>query len=93
MKSLFYMRTAEEFERYRRIKVSILAYAYEILNKPVAFDHEFDDLCQKIDLSIDTDRPDLDKWFREEFSPHTGMWIHKHPELEGIKKRHDQFYI
>lgn len=48
-------------------------------------DHIFDREACLVDLSIDTGRPDLDNWFRANFSPDTGMWIRNHPELGKIK--------
>lgn len=60
------------------------AYAYEIMNKPIMTDSEFDTLNRSIDLSIATRRPDLDKWFKENWSSNTGAWIWKHPDLERI---------
>jgi hypothetical protein len=49
-------------------------------------DSEFDELAKSIDLSVDTRRPDLDKWFRKNFDPFTGMWIHGHPERQRIEQ-------
>ena len=49
-------------------------------------DEMFDMVCREIDLSIPTDRPDLDEWFKANFDPSTGLWIHKHPELERLKE-------
>lgn len=68
-----------------RIKLAKAAYAYEILNNPIMSDDEFDKLALEVDLSIDTRRPDLDEFFRKEFSSSTGMWIYKHPDLNRIK--------
>jgi hypothetical protein len=67
-------------ETKNRIKVAVAAYAYEVLNQPIITDGEFDALAKKIDLSVNTRRPDLDKWFRENFSPSTGMWVLNHPD-------------
>jgi len=67
-------------ETKNRIKVAVAAYAYEVLNQPIITDDEFDALAKKIDLSVNTRRPDLDKWFRENFSPSTGMWVLNHPD-------------
>lgn len=68
-----------------RIKVALAAAAYEIYDDPIITDAEFDKLAREIDLTIETDRPDLDKWFKDNFSSSTGMWIYKHPELNRIK--------
>lgn len=74
-----------EIETKRRIKVCIAAYAYEFLNESLISDAEFDSECKLIDLSIDTNSPDLDAWFRAEFHPDTGQWVHKHPELRKLR--------
>ena len=72
-------------ETRKRIRVALAAYAYEINSNPIMNDGEFDELAKSIDLSIDTRRPDLDKWFRENFQSHTGSWIHSHPEKEKLE--------
>jgi hypothetical protein len=59
------------------------------MGQPIMTDAEFDTLAKQIDLSINTRRPELDKWFRENFESHTGMWIHTHPE----KRRLDRLVI
>lgn len=78
------MKYSEEIDIQTRIRVklTVAAYAYEILGESIMTDAEFDKLARKVDLSVDTRRPDLDEFFRKEFSPSTGMWIHKHPDLE-----------
>lgn len=68
----------------RRIRLSIAAYVYECFGEEIMSDSEFDNLALKVDLSIDTNRPDLDVWFRKEFSPYTGQWIHNHPDKARI---------
>jgi hypothetical protein len=75
-----------------RIKVALYAYTYEFESVPLVSDGEFDDLCSKINLEVSTRRPDLDKWFRDNFEPHTGQWIHKHPELEKLKHIYEEYY-
>ena len=79
-------------ETRRRIRLSVYAYAYEFRNKSLVDDGEFDAMCGKVDLAVDTRRPDLDGWFRKNFDPSTGLWIHDHPELDKIKNLYDQFY-
>lgn len=71
-------------ETRRRIRVSIAAYAYEILLESIMTDHEYDELAKSIDLSIDTRRPDLDKWFRANYKDYTGSWIHNHPDRHRL---------
>lgn len=67
-------------ETRNRIRLSLAAYAYEVLGTSIMTDGEFDALAKEIDLNINTRRPELDNWFRKNFEPHTGMWILKHPE-------------
>ncbi len=72
-------------ETRNRIRLSVAAYAYECMNFSLLSDEEFDELAYSIDLKVNTRRPDLDEWFRNNFEPHTGMWIHKHPEREKLR--------
>ena len=90
MRSLFYNASRAEKERRKRINVALWAYAYEIMDEPMVSDFTFDTLCHKIDLSIATNRPDLDEWFCRNFNPDTGQWIHKHPELKRIGELYDK---
>lgn len=66
--------------------LSIAAYVYEYFDETIMSDAEFDKLALEVDLSIDTNRPDLDAWFRKEFAPDTGQWIHHHPDKARIKE-------
>lgn len=84
MRDLFYWPNRAERETRKRIKLSVAAYAYEFESDSLMSDKEFDKLALSIDLSVSTNRPDLDKWFKKQFDPCTGMWIRKHPELEKI---------
>lgn len=59
--------------------VSVWAYAYEVLSCSLVSDAEFDAECKLVDLSIDTGNEEMDKWFRENFQPHTGQWVLRHP--------------
>lgn len=34
----------------------------------------------------------MDKFFREQFTPYSGSWIHAHPQLERIKELYELFY-
>lgn len=67
-----------------RIKVAAAAYAYEIENDPIMTDAEFDALCLKIKPDVVTGSILLDTFFKTEFDPNTGSWIHKHPDLKGV---------
>lgn len=74
-----------EIERRARIKLSLYAYAYEYENDSLVDDATFDELSRKINVDIATGHDTLDKFFKEEFQPDTGMWIRKHPDLHGLK--------
>ena len=79
-------RTLKEIETWRRIHLSVAAYAYEYLDDTIMSDEEYDRMSRQIDVSIDTDNEQMDKFFRTEFEPDTGMWIRKHPDKEGLKR-------
>lgn len=81
-----------ELEVRRRIRVSVAAYAYEVLDRPVMTDDEFDKLAQSIRPKMGTCHPLLDEFFVTQFSPMTGMWIHDHPELDRIKLLYQTHY-
>lgn len=73
-------------ETRRRICVAVAAWAYEKHADPVMSDSEFDALAASIDLGLTTRRPDMDAWFRANFAPHTGLWVLRHPEPEGLER-------
>lgn len=73
-----------EIERRRRIFVSLWAYAYEVLSISLVDDAKYDLEASLIDVSMDTENPIMDAFFREEFDPSTGMWVHKHPQLTRL---------
>lgn len=77
-----------EIDRQTRIRIQLAkaAYAYEVLADPIMSDGDFDKLALEVDLNIKTRRPDLDKFFEEEFQPSTGSWIYRHPDI-GIIAR------
>lgn len=77
-------RIAEEIKR--RINVAVWAYAYELENDSLVSDQRFDSECRLVDLSIDTGRPDMDAWFRANFDPCTGQWVHAHPDKNGLHR-------
>jgi hypothetical protein len=80
-----YLPSYEEVERRNRIRLSLFAYAYEFESDSLISDGDYDRLSYKIDKSRNTGNEKLDKFFREEFEPHTGQWIRKHPELDKLK--------
>jgi len=75
-----------------RIKLTVAAYAYEVENTEIMSDHEFDRKCLEVDKSVNTGNRVLDKFFREQFDPSTGQWIHLHPELDKVKKTYEKYY-
>lgn len=83
-------RTSEEIKR--RIKLCIAAYAYEIENDSIMPDTTFDEECKKVDVTITTGNDKMDKWFKEEFDPCTGQWIHNHPEINKLEELYTRYY-
>lgn len=75
-----------------RIRLSVFAYAYEFDNESLISDGEFDALCLQVDPSIETGNVKMDKFFKTEFNPSTGQWIHKHPELQRIIELYKKYY-
>lgn len=73
-----------ELERRRRIRLTLAAYAYEFENDSIISDAEFDQMCKQVDLTVETGR--LDQWWRDNFHPDTGQWIHDHPELDKVRQ-------
>lgn len=76
----------------KRIKIAVAAYAYEMLAAPIMSDSEFDALAASIDLTVTTSRPEMDIWFMCNFEPHTGQWIWKHPDLQGIERIYNAYF-
>ena len=72
-------------ETRNRIRLTLAAWAYEVHAASLMDDEEFDRLALSIDVRKSTARPDLDEWFRKNFSPHTGMWVLNHPECDRIE--------
>ena len=84
--------SAMEKQTKLRIKLSVAAYAYEIENSEIMSDAEFDKKCLEVDTSIDTGHEVMDRFFREQFDPSTGQWIHLHPELDKVKQTYNKYY-
>ena len=81
-----------EEERRRRIRLSVAAYAYEVHNDSVMSDGEFDKECLLVDLSVSTGNRKLDNFFKKNFDPSTGSWIHKHPEKNKLEWTYQRVY-
>ena len=80
-----YVPTDIENERRNRIRLSLFAYAYEYEDDSLVSDAEYDKLSYMIQPNVETGNKALDRFFKREFAPHTGQWIHKHPELDKLK--------
>lgn len=78
-----------EIERRNRIRLSIWAYAYELEDDPLVSDKQFDLLSYEIRPKMRTGHVVFDSFFATEFTPHSGMWVRKHPDLEGLKRRYE----
>lgn len=81
-----------EQERRNRIRLSIFAYAYEFHDHSIISDAEYDVLSRKINKSVLTGHKNLDMFFKKQFEPDTGMWIHKHPDLHGIRLLYERYF-
>ena len=79
----------DEEETNLRIRILMSAWQYENGYEPNLNDSEFDAMCARVDVKKKTSRPDLDIWFKENFNPDTGMWIHSFPEKDRLKKIHE----
>lgn len=81
-----------EKEVRRRIKISVAAYAYEMLDESIMSDAEFDKMCLQVNLNVDTGNKKMDSYFKKNFDPSTGQWIRKHPELDKIADLYVRYY-
>lgn len=91
-------------ERRNRIRLTVAAYAYEFVNHSIMSDGDFDKLALQINPEVSTIEEYhtdpiqierykvLDKFFREEFQPDTGQWIHKHPELNRVEYIYNKYF-
>lgn len=84
--------TGPEVERRNRIRLSVAAFAYEVVGESIMSDDEFDALARSIRPSVATGKFNLDAFFLSRFSPDTGMWIHQHPELAKIERLYYKHY-
>jgi NAD-dependent DNA ligase len=75
-----------------RIKLSVAAYAYEMEDDSIMSDADFDNLCREIKVNESTGNEKMDNFFKTEFNPSTGQWIHKHPELNKIAEIYKKYY-
>ncbi len=80
-------------ERRRRIRLSVAAWAYENDKKPTMTDLQFDNLALAIRPDLSTGHPKLDRFFRTKFDCNTGMWVHKHPDQEGLENIYARVWV
>lgn len=83
--------TPVERERWRRIRVSIAAYAYEVRNHSIMDDASYDELAYSLNPRMVTGHT-LDQFFARHFDPSTGMWINQHPEIDRIAAIYERHY-
>lgn len=79
-------------ERHNRILVSLWAYAYEFECCSLVSDAVFDKKANEIKPEVSTGHTELDAFFRAEFSPITGMWVHNHPEIYKLRKLYNRLH-
>lgn len=72
----------------KRLRASVVfnAVAYELYGINFISDSEWDTRALKVDITIDTDRPDLDEWFREHYTPYTSQWVHSFPDIHRMRE-------
>ena len=81
-----------EHQTWLRIRLSVAAYAYEFESDPIMPDAQFYSLCLEINPSVLTGNKVMDEFFKTQFDPSTGQWIHRHPELQGIRRTYEKYY-
>lgn len=69
-----------------RSRLAVLAAAYELYDVSLVSDEEYDQLSTQVRLNVHTGHKVLDEWFRDNYQPDTGMWIHGHPDLPRIRR-------
>ena len=73
-----------EVERRRRIVLSLAAAAYEFDGCSLMSDADFDTLARQSNKTVSTGR--FDDFWQGEFDPSTAQWVHRHPDLAGVRK-------
>lgn len=85
--------TQVEIERRNRIDVAVAAYAYEIAERPIMSDDDYDALACSIDPTVSTGHARLDRFFAEQYAAYTGAWIHNHPDLIGVRALYERYHV
>ena len=75
-----------------RIKLSVAAYAYEFVGDSIMSDHEYDELSRKINRNEESGNDMMDKFFKTQFQPDTGMWVRWHPEVKKLDYLYKKYY-
>jgi hypothetical protein len=84
--------TPVEREVRRRIVLSVAAYSYEYEDESIMSDAEFDKMSLEVQPNTKTGNDRMDRFFKNNFDPSTGQWIHKHPEIARIKRIYNDYY-
>ena len=86
--------TLSELVRHHRIKVAVAAWAYENNHRPIMSDQEYDTLSTTVHntRNVATGNHRLDKFFQRHFTPHTALWIHKHPNIPALANIYARYY-
>lgn len=79
-------------ETRNRIRLSVAAFSYEYQSDSIMSDSEFDELSRRINPEVETGNEVMDRFFREQFEPDTGMWIRRHPDLRGLEIIYNKYY-
>ena len=76
----------DENEKRMRILLCIWACSYEFCDESLVSDAKFDEMAIKAESTkhLSTGNDALDRWWKSEFSPYTGQWVHTHPELNKL---------
>ena len=82
-----------ERERRNRILLALYAYAYEFRNHSLVSDADYDTLARGINPSLETGNHAIDHFFANGYSADTGMWIHQHPDLHGIRRIYERYIL
>lgn len=69
-------------ENQRRLKAAVAAYAIECWDAPPdAYEH----LAQNVHRLMNTGRPAIDRFYREEYTALSTDWVRDHPEIDKIE--------
>lgn len=85
--------TPAESQTFIRIRLSVAAYAYEMMDTSIMSDAQFDKLCREVDPMVSTGNRKLDAFFRKHFDPSTGVWVRKHPEQRKLERLVREYHL